>query len=205
MINQIEKRKSQGRMLCFRMAAILAFVAATSLAQGETTTTTTTTTTSGGSSFSTSGGDPFSMGETVLFAGLSAGTIGVYGSSLLPPLHIGLDHAFHQYMSIGGVFGFSRYDYSSDDLTYLLFAARGTFHPTMWFSRMRIPLDPYGVATVGYTQANWSGPGHNHYSYLVIGPSVGARYWFAPNFGGQAEAGLGYGVNLASIGISFKF
>ena len=94
---------------------------------------------------------------------------------------------------------------SGESLSYLTFAARGTFHPLFWFTRMKIPLDPYGIATAGYTVGNWSGTGGRNFSYLVFGPSVGARYWFLPNLAGQAEAGLGYGVNLASLGLSLKF
>ena len=164
---------------------------------------------SGGSSFATTGSDPYAMGEKVIFASLSAGGVGYYGNISVPPLLLGFDYGFHQYMTLGGIFGYSRYSYSyigsNDDLTYITIAARGTFHPTFWMKKLKVPLDPYGIATLGYTVGSYSGPGSRNYSILVIGPSVGARYWFLPNLAGQAEAGLGYGVGLASIGLSLKF
>ena len=152
----------------------------------------------------TTGGDPFAAGEMVAFAGLSAGPIGGYGRTLIPPVNAGFDFAFQDYLTAGAYFAFSRYDLYSSDLSYLSFAARGTFHPTFWFQRMKIPLDPYGIATVGFMSASWSGPGSNTYSQLIIGPSVGARYWFTPRLAAQAEAGLGQGVSLASIGLALK-
>ncbi len=193
------KKNASPAELCIRAACLLALTMGSALAAGES-----APSASSGSSFATTGADPFAIGEKVAFAGLSVGTFGTYGSSLIPPVSAGFDYAFHEYMTLGGFFAFSRYDLYSADLTYLTFAARGTFHPTFWFKKLKIPLDPYGIATVGYTNASWSGTGSNTYSYVVIGPSVGVRYWFLPNLAGQAEAGLGYGVSLASIGLALK-
>ena len=199
----MQSRFPTAAALALALGALLA--SAPARAAETTTVITTTTTTSSGSSVSVSGGDPYAMGEEVLFVSISAPGYGYYGSSLVPPLVVGFDYGFHPYMTLGGIFGFSQYDYVSDNLTYLTFAARGTFHPIFWLNRMRIPLDPYGTATVGYTVANWSGPYSRNFSRVIVGPGVGARYWFTPKFAGQAEAGLGYGVDLASIGLAFKF
>jgi hypothetical protein len=68
-------------------------------------------------------------------------------------LNIGLDVAMHKYLTAGGSFAYSRYDYRSESLTYLTFAARGTFHPTFWFQNLTVPLDPYAVLSLGYSQA----------------------------------------------------
>lgn len=155
--------------------------------------------------FATTGTDPFAKGETVVFAAVSAGHYGGYGSTLLPPITLGLDYAFHEYITAGGSFSFSHYDYRSASLSYLTFVARGTFHPVFWFKNIRIPLDPYGIASLGYSMALWDGPGNaSDYHEIVIGPGVGARYWFTPRFSFQAEAGVGLGVNLASVGIACK-
>lgn len=161
---------------------------------------------SSSSGFATVGNDPFAMGEKVVFAGLSLGVFGgVYGTMSVPPLYAGFDYAFHKYMTLGGVFAFSRYDYRTESLTYLTFAARGTFHPIFWLERVKVPIDPYGIATVGWTVGNYSGPGSFNYSYPVIGPGVGIRYWFNPRWSGQAETGVGSGLGLASVAIAYKF
>jgi hypothetical protein len=161
-----------------------------------------------GSGFATTGGDPFGAGEKVAFLGLSLGYYGgVYGDVSLPPLNVGMDIAISQYLTVGGLFGFSRYGYYDNDITYLTFAGRMTFHPTFWFTRVKVPIDPYGIATAGYTIGNYSGPNtyRSSYSYLVIGPGVGIRYWFNPHWSGQAETGIGSGLGLASFAIAYKF
>lgn len=163
---------------------------------------------SSGSGFATTGGDPFAQGEKVAFLGLSLGYYGgVYGDVSLPPLHVGMDFAISQYLTVGGLFGFSRYGYYNNDITYLTFAGRMTFHPTFWLQRVKVPIDPYGIATAGYTIGSYSGPSsyRSNYSYLVIGPGVGIRYWFNPHWSGQAETGVGSGLGLASFAIAYKF
>jgi hypothetical protein len=157
--------------------------------------------------FATTGGDPFAQGEKVLFVGLSVGGGGVYGDVSLPPLNVGMDFAISQYLTVGGLFGFSRYGYYSNDITYLTFVGRMTFHPTFWLTRVKVPIDPYGIATAGYTIGNYSGPNtyRSSYSYLVIGPGVGIRYWFSPHWAGQAETSVGAGVGLAGLAIAYKF
>jgi hypothetical protein len=162
--------------------------------------------TASSSGFATEGGDPFAQGEKVLFAGLSLGYYGgVYGDVSLPPINVGMDFAVSPYLTVGGLFGFSRYGYSRNDITYLTFAGRMTFHPTFWFKRVSVPIDPYGIATAGYTIGNYSGPGSFNYSYPVFGPGVGIRYWFNPQWSGQAETGIGSGLGVASVAIAYKF
>jgi hypothetical protein len=159
------------------------------------------------SDFAISGGDPFAQGEKVLFVGLSLGYYGgVYGEVSLPPINVGMDFAISQYLTVGGLFGFSRYGYRSDDITYLTFAGRMTFHPTFWLKRVKVPIDPYGIATAGYTIGNYSGPDNyrSSYSYPVFGPGVGIRYWFNPRWSGQAETGIGSGLGVASVAIAYK-
>jgi hypothetical protein len=39
----------------------------------------------------------------------------------------------------------------------------------------------------------------------VLGPSIGARYWFMPNLAGQLELGVGNGLSVGNLGISYKF
>jgi hypothetical protein len=191
-------RKSSLHAFGIRFAAALALSAAAVFAD------TPVGSSSGEASFATRGSDPFAMGERVAFVGISAGHYGTYGSTFIPPIHAGFDYAFHQYMTLGGIVGFSQYHHSKEDLTYLTLAARGTFHPTMWFSRIRIPLDPYGHATLGFTHGSYSGPGDYDYSHPVAGVGVGARYWFMPNLAGQAEAGLGRGHSIGSVSLAFK-
>lgn len=155
--------------------------------------------------FATTGGDPFAMGEKVVFAALSAGVWGVYGNTVVPPVQFGFDYAFHQYMTLGGMFGYQSYSYLKENLSYFTFAFRGTFHPIMWLTRVKAPIDPYGVAMVGYTHYSWSGSGDINSTGLLLGPGVGIRYWFTPNLSGQAESGVGNGLGLLSAGLALKF
>lgn len=157
------------------------------------------------SGFATEGSDPFAMGEKVVFGALSAGVWGVYGNTVVPPIQFGFDYAFHQYMTLGGLFGYQSYDYVSENLTYYTFAVRGTFHPIFWLTRVKVPIDPYAIATMGYTHYSWSGPGDINSTGLLLGPGAGIRYWFTANLSGQAETGIGNGLGLASIGLAFKF
>ena len=107
---------------------------------------------SGEGSFATTGSDPFAMGERVAFVGISAGSFGTCGSTFAPPIHGGFDYVFHQDMTLGGEPSIPPYG-----------------------SRTFGPPDPYGIATIGYPHANWSGPGNDIYSYSVWGPGVGAH------------------------------
>lgn len=162
---------------------------------------------SSSSGFATRGTDPFAEDEKVIFAGLSLGyTGGVYGDVSLPPIEAGMDYAINPYLTVGGLLGYSRYGYYSEDISYLTLAGRVTFHPTFWLTHVKVPIDPYGIATAGYTIGNYSGPNtyRSSYSYLVIGPGVGIRYWFNPHWSGQAETSVGSGLGLASIAIAYK-
>ena len=153
-------------------------------------------------------GDPFALGEKVVFGGLSLEGSGVYGNTVIPPLVGGFDFAFHKYMTLGGLVGYSRNDYGSGysdySISYITVLARGTFHPLMWLSKLKIPLDPYGVASIGYNKAIPSWTTSASYSNLILGPSVGARYWFTPGIAVWAESGIGAGLGLLSTGIAFK-
>ena len=155
-------------------------------------------------SFATTGADPFAKGELVGFAGLSMGVFGVYGSMVVPPLVVGVDYAFHDYITAGGMVGYSSYDYGSGSLSYMTVVGRGTFHPTFWLKKVRVPIDPYGIAILGYSHAFWDGPGSPTYSYLIIGPGVGIRYWFTSNLSGQAESGVGNGFGLLNLSLALK-
>lgn len=157
------------------------------------------------SGFATTGGDPFAMGEAVAFAALSVGVWGVSGTTVVPPVQFGFDYAFHQYMTLGGMFVYQSYDFVKENLTYYSFAVRGTFHPIFWLTRVKAPIDPYGIATVGYIHASYSGPGDVSSTGILLGPGAGIRYWFNPRLSGQAETGIGNGLGAASVGLAFKF
>lgn len=188
----------------FRRVAPVLFAAALAVAPASSQETAPAPAAAPDNGFATTGGDPFAKGENVIFAALAAGIHGGYGATILPPLTIGFDHAFHDYITAGGMFSFSRYDYINSGLTYLTFVGRGTFHPTMWLKRVKVPIDPYGIAVIGYSHAIWDGPGSGNYSYAVWGPGVGIRYWFNPRLSGQAESGVGNGVGLLSAGLAYK-
>ncbi len=211
--------RTQNLLSAFRLPVALAAIGiASGLASAQTATPEPTTApapaTETSSDFATAGGDPYAMGEKVIFAQIGLGGFGYYGTTSFPLLTVGMDYGFHKYMTLGGTFSYtsSSQDYSVVKYTYSYtsIAFRGTFHPTMWMKKVKIPLDPYGAASLGYTILSTSstGSGSNIYrssgnNSIYPGFAVGARYWFAPNFAGQAETGLGRA--LLDIGIAYKF
>jgi hypothetical protein len=173
-------------------------------------TTPTSAPTTSTSSASTPSGNPFEVGERVVFAAIGLGSVyGVYGNQSIPPLSVGVDYAYQNMLTIGGVFGYSQstWGYLANDIrySYMTIAARGTFHPTMFLGNLSIPLDPYGAATVGYNIVSVSSSYTGYaggVSYPMVGLSIGTRYWFTSNLAAQVE--IGFGLGLLNLGISYK-
>jgi hypothetical protein len=150
-------------------------------------------------------------------AGIGIGTFGYFGSSTLPPIFVGFDMAvpsIHPKVSLGGVVAYSG---SSEDLywakysyKYIVIAARGSYH----FLENNKNIDAYAGAGLGFNIVSSSAEAKAGYkdltgfaysvgsSWLFFDAHAGARYYFSPKFGVEAE--LGYGISILHLGITYK-
>jgi len=148
--------------------------------------------------------DIFQKGTRVLSAGIGVGS-GIpveiaYEQSILD----GLIKNENGAIGVGGYAGwYHRSEYSWSYNHYVI-GARGTFH-----YQFVDKLDTYGGLMAGYNIAtsSWDGEGISDVSatgsVFDFSLFVGARYWFAPNFGVYSE--VGYGIAYLSAGIALKF
>lgn len=156
-------------------------------------------------------------GDQVLDASVGLfGFAGAYGNTTVPPLSLGYDYQLNSHISVGGLLGYaqSSYDFGfgpyggTFTYTYVLVGATGTYHfdDLVQEALKGVPLDPYARLVLGYNvvSASYSGYGSiaGSGSYLLLGTSLGARYWFTPKLAGQLE--LGYGIGLLSLGVAYK-
>jgi hypothetical protein len=162
-------------------------------------------------------GNAYNKGENTAQVGLGIGLAGLYGTSDLPPITLGLDFGIEQKISVGAIGGYSSskegpfpwyggtYEWK---YTYIIVGGRGAYH----FLENNEKIDAYGGITLGYNivsvkttltgtttpiTAGASG------SYMLYGGFLGGKYYFSKGFGIYAEAG--YGVGYINGGIVFKF
>lgn len=162
----------------------------------------------------------YKKGQNLVQAGIGIGGIGgFYGNSSLPVLSVGVDLGIHEFISVGGLVGYStsRFEYPyffvgqngtySYKYSYITIAARGSYHPPLDVKN----TDLYGGLDLGYTivSANVDGQTPAGFgivgasgSYLFFGVHVGARYFFSPRFAAYGE--LGYGFGILNLGINFR-
>lgn len=154
--------------------------------------------------------------------GIGIGGIGgFYGSSSLPVLSAGLDFGVHEFVSVGGVVGYSTSKFESPVFfvtpgnrgtyswrySYITIAARGSYHAPLEVKN----TDLYGGVGLGYTivSSKYEGPAQTGFiatgssgSYMFFGIHVGGRYYFSPSFAAFAE--LGYGFGILNVGVALK-
>ncbi len=153
----------------------------------------------------------YKMGENNAsgFVGLG-GLAGLYGTSTLPAIGGSYEVGYNENISIGGLAGISG---SEQDLgffgkfkyTYIIIGGRGLYHYDLMHNEK---IDTYGGVMLGYNivSSSYDGNYGSLYtasgSYLAYGGFIGGRYYFSPNLSAQAE--LGYGLGLLSVGLSYK-
>jgi hypothetical protein len=154
-----------------------------------------------------SGSGLFHKEDKVVYAALGLGGLGGgYGNTTVPPIGVGLDYAFQDNLTAGGLVGFARSSFDTPPYdwaySYFLIGARGAYHATNLIKDL--PIDPYVAIELGYNIVTVSGSnvGTASGSYLFWGADLGARYWFTPKLGAQLE--LGYGLGVISLGIAYK-
>jgi hypothetical protein len=138
------------------------------------------------------------------------GFAGVYGTSSMPAIAGSYETGLNENISVGGIVGFTGssddYGFAKYDYTYILIGARGAYHYDLLHNDK---IDTYGGIMLGYnivsSSVKTSIPGFNASasgSYLAFGGFIGGRYYFTPQLAAQAE--LGYGIGLLTIGVSYK-
>jgi hypothetical protein len=161
-------------------------------------------------------------GSITVNAGIGFNAPG-YGSMTIPPLSGSIDYALPiggLPFSIGGVFGiygsankteFFGYSYTNS-WSYMSFGGRIAYHFNWGIDK----FDTYAVTTLGWTiistkiefggeWGNIAKPAKSEATGgILVGASLGARYFFTRNIGAYLE--LGYSsLSFASTGLSFTF
>jgi hypothetical protein len=161
----------------------------------------------------------YNKADKIAQVGIGVGGLGgFYGTSSIPVISVGLDFGIEDYISVGGVAGYtsSKYDglfgFANATYrwkyTYFTLGARGSYH------FLQIPnekFDVYAGLGLGYNivSSSYDGPAANKVlvaaasgSYLFFAVHAGGRYYFSKNFAGYAE--LGYGLGILNIGIAMR-
>jgi hypothetical protein len=109
-------------------------------------------------------------------------------------------------LGIGGLLGYAGSEYKvlggAVKYSYILFGGRGNYH---FYNTDNI--DVYAGLTLGYniSSAKWDGPGSftaASASGVIWGGVIGGRYYFNEKIAANAE--LGYGISVLTVGLSFK-
>lgn len=138
------------------------------------------------------------------------GFAGVYGTSSMPAIAASYEMGLNENISVGGILGYTGSEESNSfvkvDYSYILIGARGAYHYDLLHNEK---IDTYGGIMLGYnivsSTVTTTIPGFNaaaSSSYLAFGGFIGGRYYFTPQLAAQAE--LGYGIGLLSVGVSYK-
>jgi len=132
------------------------------------------------------------------------------GVSALGPGTIGLG-GFLGYKSLASEIQSSALVYTYDrEWTYFIVGALGTWHYNQWHGVEK--LDTYAGIIVSYNAVRYTDntiypagvpqPTYDADSELGLTGYLGARYYFSDQFGAQAE--LGYGIAVLTVGVSFQ-
>jgi hypothetical protein len=165
----------------------------------------------------------FAVGTNVISAGIGLGSSiasYTYGSQS-PGFNVQFDHGFWEagpgVISLGGYVGIKDYKYGYVDngyayeekWNYTVVGVRGAWH----FTGLDIDnLDLYGGLMLAYyalsysysdNQGNSGGSLGNYGNTVGLSVFAGAKYYFAGNLGVFGE--LGFGANVLSLGLSYKF
>jgi len=157
----------------------------------------------------------FAVGTNVISAGIGLGSsIAGYGyCTQSPGFNVNYDRGFWEagpgVVSLGGYIGIKDYNYTgvgySEKWNYTVIGVRGAWH----FTGLDIDnLDLYGGLMLAdyilsYSSEGTTGLPGNYGSTVGVSVYAGAKYYFAGNLGAYGE--LGFGANILSLGLSYKF
>lgn len=150
-------------------------------------------------------------GNLLLNAGLGFGYYYAGGVSF----NLNAEYSVTPELGIGGYFAYTHWEndwgYAGNryDIGYnfIDIGARASYHFAKLFGVNNPKFDPYAGAFLGFvTSSNdYDGDGYDDDSYdggLRTGIHAGARYYFAPNFAGYGE--LGIGLSPLVLGLTLK-
>lgn len=150
-------------------------------------------------------------GHRPIYLNAGVGVATYYGGGF--PIGVSVEAGLKNNFSVGGSVDFFRYNYGyySGAYTFVLGAARASYHLGDALGVQNNNFDPYIGASLGFRYANYhdsygytySDYGSGYNSGLWLGIHVGARYFFSPKVGGFAE--VGYGVSALKLGVTAKF
>lgn len=172
----------------------------------------------------------YAQGDITASAGFSFGTIGYnwgYGGGRgFLPLSLNAEYSINDKFAIGPYLGFysRRYDYGGFGMgayefrfRALAFGARGTLHATgllndaLDLGMDEEKFDLYATLLLGFETYSWDYGDFNNLTVLnddtgrfILGPVIGVRYFFNPQFGAFFEAGRG-AFGYGTLGVSAKF
>lgn len=162
----------------------------------------------------------YRKGQNVAQVGIGIGGIGgFYGTSSLPVISAGVEFGIHEFVSVGGILGYStsKYEYPfifvgqkgvySYKYSYITIAGRGSYHLPLDIQN----TDLYAGVGLGYTIVSSKVDGKTPSglviagasgSYFFFGVHAGGRYYFSQSVAGYAE--LGYGFGILNVGVAFR-
>lgn len=163
----------------------------------------------------------YQEGTNIFNAGLGVGYYG-YGlagtrSFSFPAATANFELGVHKYIGVGPYVGFQHWSYNAFGYKYgfsvLAVGARGSFHfSTLLKEDMDMEIDDskwdlYATLLMGLEFQSYNGDlgtyGYSNSTVFRIGPTIGARYYFSPGFGGFMEVGRG-AFSWLTLGVSVK-
>ncbi|MEX0968611.1 MAG: hypothetical protein WD077_15370 [Bacteroidia bacterium] len=145
---------------------------------------------------------PLPKGQTQLNLGVGLSSWGI-------PLYIGLDHAIHKDVTLGGEVSYRSFNERFNDRNRYNHSVIGVSGNVNYHfnSLLNIPSnwDFYAGLNIGfyYWNTRHDYPGH-YRSGLGLGAQVGGRYYFTDRFGVNLELGGGNAFSGGKFGISVK-
>ena len=160
----------------------------------------------------------FMKGDNTLGFSMGLGHQYHASTSHLPAFAINYDHGIVDNVGpgtigIGGIVGWQRSvidyaNYHQEAWTNFIVGFRATYHLTILKDKNN-KFDPYGGLTVGIRSETYRNePQGNHNADFtdvkpLVGPFIGAKYNFRPQFGAFSE--LGFDVAFFKIGLHVNF
>jgi len=152
---------------------------------------------------------PLEGGNILIDAGLGYAFASDLGATMkIPPIVLSAEYCLPSVpISIGGLFGFYKYEFKQSWLetwTYATFGARANWHWNIDVSR----LDLYTGAFIGYTYFSWSsdfspiaGYIKPNFGGIDFGGQAGAHFYFIKHIGAVLELGYPF---VVKAGLAIK-
>lgn len=160
----------------------------------------------------------FKEGQSDLNVGIGFVAFGLQGDVSVPPVSVSYEYGVNDKIGVGIYAGYtaSTFDYASFgftgdaptiDFTYLMIAARGSYHFKLIdnFDTYVGLMVGYNAATIDFNADDFPAEFEPAFDVggVLYGFHAGARYHFTDNLGAFLE--IGYGVSAVNLGLAVKF